>query len=780
MNFINQLINQKYLIYNVNDKKMPCDKNGNGFAWSNITLEELEDMRNYDSEMWGMRTGIQPNGKYIIGLDFDLWFKDRGNYIKCDKTRELYNIFEVINPNLDGCFCSSTMDNKGVFCDISNCKNLVDLLGKINKAKFECDGYHLEIMNGSNWVLPPSQTICKIKKEKHIKRSFYNENCILEIEPDTNIYKFIYNYVEDYLNSISKSVPSKNLRTKQAKETYLEFNKTNKDDNKFFCEDVDYMKDFIDLLSKDRAENYNQWWKIGFALKQQFGDDGLEMFKYFSSKGSNYDEKGLMKNWNNNLKPENYKYDGLTKNYIINCAKEDNPDGFLDALLGYKLYLQKKYDELEKEKYKKDKEKLEQNISKILEPPVWVKKHRVHKNWEYCSWGDIQHCYESVLGKEFMNKYSNDDDKKHYDTLTFNPDPNFKTEDKENLTHFNLYQPLKIKDYKPKINKSKEAKEFVDNHLLHLSDFDDKAFEFLLQWMAWVIHLPHKKTKVVPILLGIEGNGKTSLYKIMEALLGPKYCTDTSRADKSIFGRFNDDLENRLLICINEANYETFNKYMDDFKSLITEDKYKQETKGKPIITIDNYINFIVTTNNERLFSVVAGNRRFYFIKTGSKLKNNVEYFNQFYDNLEDPIMIYYIYEYLKTVINPTFKFELAIRDNTTAFHKLLMQTSINPFYTFLQNYIELAATTIYDPQIEREPFPLKLRPEDLITKYNNYCVSNNLSNHENSKSIKMKLLQIDENCYRVYKVGQKTHKGYILNSKIIIDYLKDNNLLSL
>ena len=723
-----------------------------------------------DSNMWGIRTGLQPNGKYIIGLDFDMWYKSGSNHLMCEKTRDCYSNFkEALNPTLEGVFNSSTKDNKGVFCDISNCKDLINLLGKINLSRFNCPGFHLEIMNGCNWVLPPSKTICKIDNIANITRSFYSNKCILEINKDTNIYSFIYNYIETYFKSIEKSIPQKDLKAKKAKETYLEYYSTNENDKTYFCNHLEYIKPFIDLLSIDRADNYNQWWKIGFSLKQQFEDKGLEMFKYFSMKSINYDENGIIKNWNK-FNSEKYNYDNLNKNYIINCAKEDNPDKFIEALLGYKFFLQKFFQEEEKKEYQKKKNEMELSVCKILEPSLWVKKSKGTDEWNYCEVKDIVHRFSSIYGNEFISKYIKDNNIKYLDTITFDPDPNFKGDGE--VTKFNLFTPLPISKHKPKdINMKNIGEKLIDTHIKALCKDDKNAVEFLTQWLAWIIHLPHKRTKAVPIIKGVEGGGKTSFFELAKSILTKRYAINTSKANLAVFGAFNDPLEHKLLVSINEANFTTFNTYMDDFKSLITDSTYTQQTKNKPIIPdMPNYLNFMVTTNNEQLFCVSNTDRRFYFIETNDNLDS--QYFTNFYKMIGNPDIQYYIYKYLENIINPNFSFESYIKDKskTTEFQQMIKESSIHPFYLFLNEWV--------DNDIGNQNYNRKVKVGTLMNKFSNYCCDNNIKNHETGRSIKLKLIKLQPDCYKNIREGSQIYKGYDFDYKVILERMKGLNLL--
>ena len=77
MDFIEHLVAQKYKIFNVNQAKAPVDRHGNAMSkWQDKSFEELCAEHNYQSKLWGIKLGEQPNGKYIMSLDFDLWDKE--------------------------------------------------------------------------------------------------------------------------------------------------------------------------------------------------------------------------------------------------------------------------------------------------------------------------------------------------------------------------------------------------------------------------------------------------------------------------------------------------------------------------------------------------------------------------------------------------------------------------------------------------------------------------------------------------------------------------------
>ena len=97
MEFITHLVDEKYKLFNVNDEKAPINRHGKPMgAWNDMSFEELCAEHDYQSTLWGMKLGEQPNGKHIMSLDFDLY--DRKTQ-QTDKKTELRfeNYHSVIN-----------------------------------------------------------------------------------------------------------------------------------------------------------------------------------------------------------------------------------------------------------------------------------------------------------------------------------------------------------------------------------------------------------------------------------------------------------------------------------------------------------------------------------------------------------------------------------------------------------------------------------------------------------------------------------------------------------
>ncbi len=764
--FIKHLIVNKYLVYNVNENKLPILGSGSN-GWSKITFENALKYHNYSLESWGFRTGIQPNEKFIIGLDFDMWYKTGGEYIASENTRKLFKDFEKLNNNKDGLFSSSTELNRGCLVDISKSKKIQEIIKINGKGKIEKKDFHLEVLTSFNMVLPPTTTKCKIRKTVTDKRTFLGENYFLEVEEDTEIETFIYNYLDDA--TPKKKITKSQMRNKEQKEAFYKFEETDK--KELYVKNSKSILNFLNNISFDRVTNYNEWYKIGYCLKNSYKEDGLELFKEFSKRDfEGYNSEEVEKYYNS---WSSDKYELLNSNYIISCLKEDNPEKFIYCLV-------KLEEEIFEQLFEELKIKFEENVRKVLEPSIWLKKNRKSKKWEITTYGDILHCYKEIkpFSKEFIDAYNACDTKNYYDCIDFIP--KLDLEEEEGFKTFNLFDGFWVNTIETEnLEKKDHYVNLFKQHIHYLANEDERTKKFILQWVAHLLLNTHKKSMVCLVIQGEEGSGKTSLYELMQKMMQneniDKYCYMTAAPESTIFDKFNDVLLNKLLVNINEPEFSSFKGGFEKFKSLITDRTLNIESKGQPKLSIQNHATYILTTNNEKLFTLSATDRRFYFVKTSDKLIGDDKYWNEYYTCLEDECFSKYIMEYLKEVIDYDFNFKKNQLENKTIFHQLLVEDSKNPFFQFLQNTVEDENLRKKIEKINEKNNILPIdgftiiQPKDLLGLYSRFCSEEKHKDLDTGKGIKFKLMKIDSQVYK--KLNNKNH--YKLNNNKIIEYLK-------
>ncbi len=781
---INYFESNKFIIWNVKGNKQPAVGSGDE-GWSKITYEDSKKYFNPKNHQIGFRTGIQPNDKYIIGLDFDMWYavNEGGNkkYLPCENTRSLYQEFKNLNPDNIGVFNSSTELNRNVLVDISKSSKLKEIIAQDGRRNIQKENYCLEVLTSFNMLLPPSITKCKITGCTDRKRTFLSNNWILEIEENSQIEDFIFQYIKD---SQGKKTVEKTIKSKAEKVEFLNYENIIGNNN-IYCDNIEIIKLFIDKLSIHRVQNYTEWFKIGFSIKNTFGDTGYELFKYFSMKDIKaYDESGCNYYYNKIWNNYSGEYKGLNSNYIISCVKNDYPSGFINLLI-QKSLVSSTYDYIAK------KELFEKSVRKILEPNAWIKKNRVTKKWEYCGEDEIYHAYIDIdpFDKIFIDDYINNKTlssfkklnlavfknkeeiikklkKKKYDSIDFIPDINFNNENDEGLMLFNMFEGYKIKNHIIEKQHNKWVEKFK-THLNVLVNNNQDAYKMLEQWISHLIFKTIKRPGICMILKGVEGSGKTTLYELINNLIGNDYCFQTARPEKTIFTQFNSCLLNKILVNINEPDFNSFKNGFEEFKGLVTDHGLTIEEKRKPLLPLSNNLWFLLTTNNDRLFSMSLTDRRFYFIETSNCKVGNREYFNDIYDMINNKDALKHIFDYLKNEFDPKFNFDYYQKNCKTEFHKLLNNTSQNPFYEFLQDLVENDIE-----EFEKYKESIIIQPKDLIQKYKRYCIDNTLSMGDTGKSILLKMGKMGN---LKNKIAEFNKWYYLINPTNTIKWLKDN-----
>lgn len=145
---------------------------------------------------------------------------------------------------------------------------------------------------------------------------------------------------------------------------------------------------------------------------------------------------------------------------------------------------------------------------------------------------------------------------------------------------------------------------------------DSEERSYFTRWMAWTVRNPHRRQIVTPLLRSDHGTGKGFFVEcLMSGLLGENSVANTGL--KSVVGDFNEVLAGKTLVVIDEL-YKNGEATANALKSIQGNNTFTLNRKHQPIVIIDNYINFIVTSNDLVPLDLEAEERRFWvpqFIK---------------------------------------------------------------------------------------------------------------------------------------------------------------------
>jgi hypothetical protein len=165
--------------------------------------------------------------------------------------------------------------------------------------------------------------------------------------------------------------------------------------------------------------------------------------------------------------------------------------------------------------------------------------------------------------------------------------------------------------------------------------------------LAHIVQFPHKKTEVAVILYDKAfGTGKSMIAEeLLKKIIGIKKMIVTCKTDK-VFGRFTNT-QGKLLCVLNEASGKETFELNEVIKESITGKTIEMEKKGVDSMQISDYLNYIITTNNLNCIKLEEGDRRFMVFNTSSKMKGDVEYFNNLVLALDDDVVMRKFYEEL-------------------------------------------------------------------------------------------------------------------------------------
>jgi hypothetical protein len=164
------------------------------------------------------------------------------------------------------------------------------------------------------------------------------------------------------------------------------------------------------------------------------------------------------------------------------------------------------------------------------------------------------------------------------------------------------------------------------------------TYLYLLRYIAHMLQRPEEKPGVIIVLLGGQGTGKGTFFRLLRAIWGR---TTIQVSDiQEVIGQFNAVLERHFIVCMDEALFSGDKKALDRLKSLVTEPTCRIEQKYQPARTIDSYHRFFAASNHDHFAHVEQDDRRFVFLRVSDDAKGNHQFFNQLSKAIDDPAVI--------------------------------------------------------------------------------------------------------------------------------------------
>jgi hypothetical protein len=396
--------------------------------------------------------------------------------------------------------------------------------------------------------------------------------------------------------------------------------------------------------------------------------------------------------------PKNKYYDSLLNELQEEIKKEfdleltltekDMNQGYIDILDSKNINdnLNKYYDFV--------KEKFETTKFKVMNPIMFAeisagdkslilrKKEQFKTAFENTKYIDISTDKEGKqVEKEmsFINAWFNDENNKTYDKIDFLP----KQKAPDGVYNsFNGYEVEKfIKKESIDITKTK-----VYKHLSNLCNNDGDVLDYTLKFLARKLQKPYKLTNTALIFRSKEGCGKDSFFNWFgNKILGRQYYLNEDKTEL-IFGRFNDSIENKIIVVINETSGQDTFKLINTIKNAITRIINKIEYKGMTPYDNTNNIGFIFLTNHKNSLKIDIEDRRFVAIECNNDIANNKDYFDDLYKEFDNDDIAIAFYKYLMNI--DCDKYDFTGNRPETDFYKNMQQQNVPIVAKFFEEQI--------------------------------------------------------------------------------------------
>ena len=289
---------------------------------------------------------------------------------------------------------------------------------------------------------------------------------------------------------------------------------------------------------------------------------------------------------------------------------------------------------------------------------------------------------EKELG--FVNSWFMDENNKTYDRIDFLPK---QQAPKGVYNSFSGYEAEKIIK---KVNEDEIPidikKTKVYEHLNNLCNNDNNVLDYTIKFLARKLQKPYKLTNTALIFRSKEGCGKDSFFNWFgNKVLGRQYYLNEDKTEL-IFGRFNDCIENKIIVVINETSGQDTFKLVNTIKNAITRIINKIEYKGMTPFDNTNNIGFIFLTNNKNALKIDLEDRRFVAIECNNLIANNKDYFDDLYKEFDNDQIARAFYDYLMNI--DCDKYDFTGNRPETDFYKNMQEQNVPIVAKFFEEQI--------------------------------------------------------------------------------------------
>ncbi len=370
--------------------------------------------------------------------------------------------------------------------------------------------------------------------------------------------------------------------------------------------------------------------------------------------------------------------------------------------------------------------------------------------------------------QEFFKEWLQDENRRCYDEFTFIPNLEIDCGD-----NFNTFLGFKSKI----IEESEWDVDGLNSFRSHISLLcgDNECYtKYFEDWIADLFQNTDTNPEVCICINSMKGVGKDVFYKYLDAMLGGGVCYEAESFNQVFGGDFNAGLINKVLVRVDEISGKEAIKFQEEIKTTMTCKQININQKNVKQYPQNNYIRWLLFSNNDNFMTMTADNRRFWVVKSG--FKKDKPYYNKLFTNLKDKNILNTIFSYYKTrdikYFNPR---EFPITEKM----KQMIDHQVSPIYRWLYETFTNVEELKVRKYITKDNKSIHIGVVDLYKHYEKYLETNMLIHtHLTPKNFKSKLVNIQHepitysNSNKVAPLGKMNCKAYVVNIDLLIKNL--------
>lgn len=246
---------------------------------------------------------------------------------------------------------------------------------------------------------------------------------------------------------------------------------------------------------------------------------------------------------------------------------------------------------------------------------------------------------------------------------------------------------------------------------------NELMYNYVQNWISFIIRNPGKKTGTALILKGPQGIGKGTFADVLSKLLDGYVSPNITNMDE-LTGSFNTAIEGMTLCFCNELKNvgEERVANFDGLKSLITDYRIRYNEKGIPRRTGENVANFVFMTNNAYPVKIEVDDRRYVVLEVNDAKRGDYDYWTKFNAEIDrDDFIQAIMYDYVN---NYDDSYKIREIPNTEG-RKDLINASKSPIVTMIEEHYSafVNGTIVYDTWI-----PVGMKKNTFCIQLAKYC----------------------------------------------------------